>query len=110
MNNTVKQARIDGYNDAYVTMVESFMFSDTYTEAENMIEYMLNVSYKTLENADEISYTDVVYHHIYINTLERLKIDVNYCHIVNHDMSYSDLAWCNTDIANTTNYFLCNVL
>lgn len=109
MNNKIKQAKIDGYNDAHITVIESFFFADTYDSANRMIEYMRNVAYATLERADEITYCDGVYHRTYLDTMQRLLTDIRFCHLCN-ELPDGKLAELNTDIANTVNYFLCEII
>lgn len=109
MNNKIKQAKIDGYNDAYITVIEAFFYGDTYDGANRMIDYMKNVAYATLERADEISYYDGVYYRTYLDTMQRLLPDIRYCHLCNIAPN-GTLANLNTDIANNVYYFLFEIL
>lgn len=110
MNNSVMQAKRDAYFDAHVTIIEALAYEQTFDDVIATVNYTKHVSYYVLEEeACNISYVDGIYHNTYIDTVERLLNGLWYANICN-DTPDPHLAEINTNIADTTTYFLNDII
>lgn len=111
---TAKEARMCGYHDAYVTVIEAIKTSDNYADAMYIIEHMLQFAYALNEHniTDDGPFNDFMYTQIYIETLSKLIDTFRWNHISTSDNNnMKDVyAYMNTDIVNTADYFIKRVL
>lgn len=109
-----KTSRMFGYHDAYVTVIESISICTNYSDASFLINYMLKHAYKRREDniATDGTFDEFIYMQVYIETLSKLIEDFSWNHLATtDDNNFKDFfAITNTDIANTTEYFLERIL